>query len=226
MRNSKISNFRFKLKETGKTNINLLVAKVARGSESDFESLFLLYYPRLEKYAEKILQNKAEAEDLVQNVFIQIWNNRDSLNAEKHFASYIFKLVKNRCLNLLKRKLVEEKYINAQSNIESEQLYDVSFEVEGDFSSMQDRFIIELEKVIKKMPERCQVAFRLKWFESKKNREIADIMGISTTMVDKHIAKGLQIARQNITPENLRAEDNRAFNTFFLLLIFNLQIFT
>ena len=50
------------------------------------------------------------------------------------------------------------------------------------------------------MPGRCAEAFRLKWLEGKKIREIAGIMQISTTMVDKHLAKGLQIAREKLSP--------------------------
>ncbi|GAB1453711.1 hypothetical protein MASR2M47_37670 [Draconibacterium sp.] len=59
----------------------------------------------------------------------------------------------------------------------------------------------ELEKIIIEMPERCQSVFRLKWFEGKKIREISEIMGISSTMVDKHLAKGMEIMRQKMKPE-------------------------
>jgi RNA polymerase sigma-70 factor (ECF subfamily) len=155
----------------------------------------------LNKYACYFLENSAEAEDLVQDVFFQIWKNRKSLKKEKHFSAFIFTLVKNRCLNLLKRKVVEEKYVISQAYQESEELYYLSFEGDDIFLSMEQSLSIELEKIIQDMPERCSLAFRLKWIEGKKIREIADLMKISTTMVDKHLAKGLQIARNNLSSE-------------------------
>ncbi len=184
-----------------KKNIEFLVNRISNGSESAFEAIFSIYYPRLQQYANSILHSNQEAEDLVQEVFVQIWNKKSELQSERHFGAYIFTLVKNRCLNSIKRKIIEDKYIRHQAYYESEELYHISFEVEDQFSSMEDQLISELEKVINKMPERCQIAFRFKWLEGKKIREIAEIMEISTTMVDKHLAKGIQIARELLNPD-------------------------
>ncbi len=178
-----------------------LIKELSKGKKTAFEKLFRLYYPRLKRYASSYLKNTTEAEDLVQEVFLKIWKNRETLNTEKHFSAFLFTLVKNRCLNFLKRKVVEDKFVVQQAKIETEELYHISFEVEEEFSSMEEKLELEIENVISQMPERCQIAFRLKWIDGKKIREIAELMDISTTMVDKHLAKGLQIARQNLAPE-------------------------
>ncbi|MCD6354787.1 MAG: RNA polymerase sigma-70 factor [Prolixibacteraceae bacterium] len=174
---------------------------MAKGDESAFEGLFRLYFPRLKKYASYFLKDTDEAEDLIQDVFLQVWKNRTTLNNEKNLAPFLFTLVKNRCLNSLKRKVIEDKSIATQAKIDSEELYHISFEVENNFSSMEEKLFSELEKIISEMPERCRTAFRLKWIEGKKIKEIAAIMKISTTMVDKHLSKGLRIARQKLTPD-------------------------
>ena len=109
--------------------------------------------------------------------------------------------MRNRCLNTLKRKVVEDKFVTSQASKVTEELYHISFNAEGSFLTMQEMLHAELEKIIAEMPERCRVAFRLKWMEGKKIREIAETMKISTTMVDKHLAKGLQIARQKLSPD-------------------------
>jgi RNA polymerase sigma-70 factor (ECF subfamily) len=96
---------------------------------------------------------------------------------------------------------VDDKYRTVSAKMASEELYNISFEIQDDFISMEERLNIELEKVISTMPERCQIAFRLKWLEGKKIKEIAEAMDISTTMVDKHLAKGLQIARNKLSPD-------------------------
>ncbi|WP_372934063.1 RNA polymerase sigma-70 factor [Mariniphaga sediminis] len=173
-------------------------------SEKDlmsFEQLFRLFYPRLKNYAFSLLQNENEAEDMVQDVFFQLWQNMADFDDEGNGGSYLFTLLKNRCLNSLKHKVVEEKYAVRFAKNETEELYHISFAETNEFISMEERLMFELEMIIKEMPEKCQTAFRLKWFEGKKIREIAKIMDISTTMVDKHLAKGLQIARKNMDPD-------------------------
>lgn len=180
---------------------DMLLTDVANGNKHAFKKMFLLYYPRLIRYASFFLNNPDEAEDLVQDAFIQIWQNRETINHEKSFSFFIFTLVRNRCLNSLKRKVVKNKLFVNQANAKTEELYHIGFESEDDFLSMKETLLIEIQKIIFKMPERCQIAFRLKWIEGKKNREIAEEMKISATMVDKHLAKGLKIARKNLAPD-------------------------
>lgn len=175
------------------------IYKSKRTKELDFfEELFRMYYPRLKNYGFNFLHDMDEAEDLVQDVFYSIWQNRSILDEEKNVGSYLFKLVKNKCLNVLKHKVVEEQYAIQKIENDSEELYDISFMESGEFISMEKRLMADLEMIINDMPPKCQIAFRLKWFERKKIREIAEIMEISTTMVDKHLSKGIQIARRKL----------------------------
>jgi RNA polymerase sigma-70 factor (ECF subfamily) len=156
--------------------------------------------PRLEKYACHFIANHQEAEDIVQDVFIQVWENSKSIKTDSNFDSYLFTLVRNRCLNALKKQSVEQKYID-KIQVKSEELYNMSFGIDDEFLPMETLLHQELEKIIVEMPERCQSVFRLKWFEGKKIREISEIMGISSTMVDKHLANGMEIMRQKMKPE-------------------------
>ncbi len=178
-----------------------IIKQLNKGDTVAFEKLFRLYFPRLNKYAGSFLKNSAEAEDLVQEVFVQIWNSREGITGEKHFSSYIFTLVKNRCLNALKKQAVADKFAADQVKNSTEELYHISMDPSSEFYPMEYRLKAELERIIGEMPERCAEAFRLKWFEGKKNREIAEIMEISSTMVDKHLTKGLQVARQLLSPD-------------------------
>ncbi len=175
--------------------------KSSKMSKKQFGQLFNLYYPRLKRYAFCLLKDDAEAEDLVQDVFVQFWQSTPGFQDENKVGSYLYTSVKNRCLNLLKHKFIEKKYVlNALEN-EAEELYHISLAETDEFISMEKRLKNELEKIISEMPEKCRTAFRLRWFEGKKIREIAEIMEISTTMVDKHLAKGLETARQKLPPD-------------------------
>ena len=172
-----------------------MIRQLSEGNTSAFEQLFRLYFPRLRKYALSFLKDPAEAEDLVQEVFFQVWSNRRDLMPQKPFSPWLFTMVRNRCLNALKKKVISDKYIASQAKSSTEELYHISLDPGSEFYPMEFRLKAELERIIGGMPGRCAEAFRLKWLEGKKNREIAEIMEISSTMVDKHLAKGLEIAR-------------------------------
>lgn len=177
-----------------------LVSDLSAGNKTAYKKVFRLYYSRLIRYSGFLLKDNVEAEDLVQEVFIQLWENRANLKSEKNLASYLFILTRNKCFNALKHKIVEEKYVTKQAAMEAEELYHVSFELMEEFVSMEELLNNELDRMMDEMPERCAEAFRLKWIEGKKIREIAEIMKISTTMVDKHLAKGLQMVQEKLTP--------------------------
>lgn len=177
-----------------------MVSDLSAGSKTAFKKVFHLYYPRLVRYSGFLLKNNVEAEDLVQEVFIQLWENRANLKSEKNLASYLFILTRNKCFNALKHKVVEEKYTMNQAAMETEELYHVSSELMEEFVSMEELLNKELDRIMDEMPERCAEAFRLKWLEGKKIHEVAEIMKVSTTMVDKHLAKGLQIVQQKLSP--------------------------
>ncbi len=166
-----------------------------------FEEFFRFYYPRLKKYAQYFLRDEQEADDLVQDVFIQLWKEQKKLDQCQNIPSYSFTLLRNKCLDHLRRKVVEEKYLSRQAFLETEELYHLSFEGTGEFITMEEILHRELLKLIAGMPEKCGIAFRLKWIEGKKIHEIAQIMNISTTMVDKHLAKGLSMAKEKLYPD-------------------------
>lgn len=170
---------------------------------SSFEELFRLYYPRMHRYCMHFLHDEEEANDLVQDIFVQLWDEKEKLDESKNLESYFFTLLRNKCLNLLKRKVVEGKYIRRQIMPEAERLYQLSFSSAAESQSLADRLSMELESLIASMPSQCGKVFQLRWIDGKKIREIAEDLNISTTMVDKHLAKGIEIARKKFPPEFL-----------------------
>jgi RNA polymerase sigma-70 factor, ECF subfamily len=73
-----------------------MIRQLSEGNSSAFEQLFRLYFPRLRKYALSFLKEQAEAEDLVQEVFFQVWNSRTYLTPGKPLSSWLYTLVRNR----------------------------------------------------------------------------------------------------------------------------------
>ena len=162
-----------------------------------------MIFLHLKNYSGHFIQDEEEANDIVQDVFLKLWSKRDTLSGVKNKAGFLFTLLRNKCLNSLKKKVIEGKYRQQQTQLESERLYYISFDQAEEFESMREKLSLEFESMIKAMPEKCGIAFRLKWMEGKKIKEIASLMHISTTMVDKHLAKGMEIARKKFKEELL-----------------------
>lgn len=182
---------------------NLNHSKNSREDISSFEELFRSYYPQMKRYTLHFVPNEEEANDLIQDVFLKLWSERSSLDGKKNEVAFMFTLLRNKCLNLIKKKVIEGKYMERQIFMETERLYYLSFDQIDEFESMKDRLSLEFDSLIKEMPDKCGIVFRLRWLEGKKIKEIAAQMNISTTMVDKQLAKGMEIARRKFKNEFL-----------------------
>lgn len=165
-----------------------------------YEELFYFHYPRLKKFAYHLLDNDHEAEDLVQDVFVYVWNHFGELKNLDQISPYLFTLLKNKCLNVIKHKAVELKYQYHKMYFESEELYHISFHEKGEFVPMQEQLNDAVEELIMKMPPKCGKVFRMKWVKGLKHSEIASELSISPAMVHKHLSKGIEIARRNLNP--------------------------
>ena len=88
-----------------------VIARLKRGDKNVFESLFQDNYKNLVLYAKKFVQETEIARDLVQDVFIYLWDKRENLTIDKSLPSYLFRAVHNACINYLKRESTKESYI-------------------------------------------------------------------------------------------------------------------
>jgi RNA polymerase sigma-70 factor (family 1) len=144
-------------------------------------------------YAIRFVENEETARDIIQECFLKFWDKRDLLEAVS-VTALLFAMVRNSCLNYLKHLAVVEKHqIEYLASIEGEErLYYADFVLNADSSLLYNELQEQIKIVIDNLPERCRNVFLLSRFEGLKNREIADMLEISTTAVEKHIAKALQ----------------------------------
>lgn len=135
------------------------------------------------------------AEDIVHDVFLEIWNY---LNLYKEIPArgYLFMATRNKCINVLKREKVKDTYIHS-AQLENQLLgldYYDSFEkvliAREDMQFIYDQ--------IEKLPEKCQVIFKMSYFEDKKNAEIAEELGISIRTVEHQLYLGLKTLREKL----------------------------
>lgn len=162
-------------------------------TQSNFEKIYKLYYPKMFAFARSYIQANEDAENIVQDVFLALWEKKDELELSCTFTTYLFTLVKNRCLNFLRHKLIEEDY-NAQMKEElGFKLYALEA-FEYSFQSEKELQVI-IQRALDKLPERCREIFIKSRIEGLKYKEISEELGISVNTVENQIVTALKKLR-------------------------------
>jgi RNA polymerase sigma-70 factor (ECF subfamily) len=164
------------------------------GDEQAFELLFHKYFVRLCGFTNKFLNDPDQAQEIVQEVFVKIWEGRGDIDPEDSLKAYIFKIAQNLSLNKLQRKKVESKYT---------EIYKLVYIEHHEFSAYESFLAKELEKnitfAIGKLPARCRKVFELSRVEGLKYREIADTLHISIKTVEAQMSKALRLLRLELS---------------------------
>jgi RNA polymerase sigma-70 factor, ECF subfamily len=168
--------------------------KIKKGDLSALEKLYKAGFRPLVNYAGEITGNHHQAEEVVQDVFLKIWENRFDIFVQGSFRSYLFKTVHNQALNALRQQKSKKELVNIPSTEETLQFitdYYISNDnlIDHIFSD-ETREIIE--QAIFELPEQCRKIFRMSRFDSLKNDEIAAKLGLSENTVRTHIYRALR----------------------------------
>lgn len=183
------------------------VQKLKKGDTLAFTRLFYAYENRLFGYAASLLPDKKDAEEIVQEVFYQVWKNRHRLDETKSFKSFLFTISKRLIYKVI-RKRTQALVYQQQQVVESE----------GNWSSTEDLYHYhELEsnihKIVDSMSCKRRQVFIMSRFQGLNNQEIASQLNISLSTVENHINKALRILK-----ERLNHYDSQPL--LFLLLFF------
>ena len=171
----------------------------ANGDKDAFEQLYKLYFPRLYAFSFKIINDGNLAKDLVQNVFIKIWESPASINIDNP-ESFIYQMVRNACLNYIRHlKVVDNLKSKVKDHYLGEELYYIDLVGNKPYILIEKELEGRIIDVMNSLPEKCLAVFRLSRIDGLKNREIAEQLGISLKAVEKHISKALQIYRDNFS---------------------------
>ena len=163
-----------------------------------FSVLYLMYYPKLVRFAKEFVVLEEDAENITQDVFTDLWERRDAIDHIENVNAYLFRLVRNRCLDYLKHKVFEQKYAeNVQASFEIElnlklqslDRFDVSDISEGNET---ERLVRD---AINSLPKRCRDIFLLSRMKGLKYREISEKLGISVNTVECQMGIALKKLR-------------------------------
>jgi len=188
----------------------LIIKKINRGDLDVFHYLYRVYYIPLCVYARNFTRSKELAEEIVQDVFIGLWEKQGFLNIKSSLNSYLFVSVRNACLNHLKHLLVVNKFNEyyTQKLKEAQDFYSITQET-GDSLIIAQELEDKINKEIELLPEHCRQIFLMSRVDCLKHKDIADKLGVSINTVHRQTSIALERIRKSL----------KDFLTLLLLLL-------
>lgn len=171
-----------------------LLDRIKRGDQNAFSELFHRYYAPLCGFATLILNNDQSAEEIVQDFFVKFWEKKNELQMENSPKAYLFRAIKNRCLNEIKHEKIKlqhaELFISdAESNNYTDHYLEVNLKK-------------DIEESIAALPEKRREIFRLSREEGLKYREIAKKLNISVKTVEAQMGLAIKTLREKLKKYN------------------------
>ena len=181
-----------------KTSSNIeLILSFKKGDEKAFEILFQKYHKKLYAFLYKLLNSKEDAEEIVQNTFIKIWERREDFIADYSFESFLFTIAKNAFLNETRKringKIITDHmdFLNEVSSVETD-----DYVIYKETKTLINSFIDEL-------PARRKEIFLLRRVHGLSRKEIADKLGISIITVDNQLTKATSFLKEQFIKHSL-----------------------
>ena len=169
-------------------NKNNILQRLAAGDEKAIDWLFRTYYASMCQTAYRILPDEHLVEDLVQDVFLEVWKKRKTLTIKTAVSSYLRTATRNKTLNYIRDQKIDFRIAPPKEDLKSKNTLAIQTLVADDLQQ-------EIDAAIDGLPARCRLVFVLSRFEEMSYQEIADQLGISIKTVEHQIGKALRILR-------------------------------
>jgi len=176
----------------GKINLEKIINKLAKDNEQSLEELFNYYYPRLYNFSKSFLKLEEGIDDILQEVFVKIWQNRKKIKTSATFNSFIFTITRNLLLNELRSRL------NNQNIKEEVRKRAVALEYSSFEQIEYDDLKEKVDKAIEELPHRQKEIFILSRTEDLSHKEIAEKLGITTKTVEYHITLAVRFLKDKL----------------------------
>ncbi len=168
--------------------------KIKNGDEHSLEKVYKAAYTSLVYYATEITRQPQLAEEVVQDVFLKLWQNRSELVIKVSFKAYLFQSVHNHALNVIRQQKTRKESVNILAPENTWKFISDNYKIDDDL--IDKIFSVEteavIEQTIKELPDQCCKVFHMSRFESLEIKEIAVKLGLSENTVKTHIYRALQ----------------------------------
>ncbi|ODT56383.1 MAG: hypothetical protein BGP01_03085 [Paludibacter sp. 47-17] len=181
------------------TNKTTFSERLRNDDRSVVDEIYAFYHRRLFRFALAYLKNDDDSYDIVQDVFLKIWENRFRLRYDTNFDAFIFTVAKNSVLSLLRKRLSEQKYQSENSAVQEVDHHPIEEDI--DYRMIQQKYT----ELVDQLPSKRKEIFKLSRDSGLSNKEIASQKGISEKTVEDHLTKSLSFLRRKLGKFGLTA---------------------
>lgn len=168
------------------------ITTLKAGDVTAFEMVFRTFYQPLCNYAYSYVQDRDAAEEIVQTTFLNVWEKGDNLVFHTGVKPYLYAMVRNACLNLIKHEKIKKQHVDLQLAVADRSIESVTHTV------MASELEANIQRAMEKLPQQCRLVFKLSRFEELKYAEIAEHLEISIKTVENQMGKALRIMREEL----------------------------
>ena len=179
------------------SGVNLEIVNLRNGVKETYRHLYHQYYSMLFNLAYQYLDDTDDAKEIVQNAFLKLWEIKGQLKDNSNLKNYLYTLVKNGCLNQIKRKQIVNNHNNNIKQRELELQYESLSRMSFDYMEIEE-LKDKIEEAVSNLPEHCRKVFCMSRYEGFKNTEIAEKLSISEKTVEAHMTKALKRLRVSL----------------------------
>ena len=184
-------------------NDDVLFKHLKKGSTSSFNMLFTKYYQDLCSFSNLIISNQQLAEEVVADVFVKIWQKKESIDITSSVKSYLYKSTKNTTISYIRKKKVEEISLDDIFNLQEENALNPETII------IQGETLEQIKDVLSILPKKSKLVFQMHRFNHLKYKDIAEIMNVSVKSIEKHMSKSMKILREyKVSQEKFSTYDN------------------
>ena len=170
-----------------------LLGGLRRGEEAAYDAIFRQWYAPLVAMTSALLRDQGPAEEVVQDVLLELWRRRESITFETSLRAYLFQAARNRGLNYLRRQRVEAR---GEGTIAAA----MPSPEPADSEAREGELNVAIQSAIAGLPDRCREVFELSRVHGLKYSEIATELGISVKTVEAQMGKALRVMREKLAP--------------------------
>jgi RNA polymerase sigma-70 factor (ECF subfamily) len=169
----------------------ITIKALKEGSVDAFDLCFRRFYAPLIAFARSKTNAKEIAEEIVQNVFAELWERRETIPLKTEIKQYLFSVVKNDCYDFARHQKVEQRYLDYLSKHQDESFEFFDTLVDEDFQKL-------INEVYNSLPEQCRNIFYMSRLEEMSYKDISIKLGISIKTVENQVGKALKLVRQHL----------------------------
>ena len=170
-----------------------LLARLRDGDASAFDAIFRAWYAPLVRLAEGMLRDRAVAEEIAQDVMLELWRRRETLAPDGTPQAYLFQATRNRALNHLRHlRVVERGEVNAAAEL--------TMPASTDRQLAEEEIDAAVRQAVSSLTPRCREVFELSRVHGLKYAEIAETLGVSVKAVEAQMGKALRVLRERLAP--------------------------